>query len=119
MTVTVISAAPCMKPGVEWLNTAKTMRSADTNFDRQISHTGYRRIIQISVSVVFAFNHPYFLQPGLQEIRKVFELKPSGRNIRPAWVTGIRFVNGRLKVGENLGELHELSKSQSYSACSG
>ncbi len=44
-----------VKP-VEWLNTAQTMRSADTNWIDEISRTEYRRTIRFQYRVVL-INH--------------------------------------------------------------
>lgn len=70
-----------VKP-VEWLNTAKTMRSADTNWIDEISRTGVSQNHQISVSSGTE-NH-VLSSTWVMKIRKVSRLKPSGRNIRPA-----------------------------------
>lgn len=88
-----------VKP-VEWLNTAKTMRSADTNWIDEISRTGVSQNHQISVS------------SGTEKSRTFFNLgyeNTEGIQIETFWKkysarlnSEYDLLNGRLKVGENL-----------------
>lgn len=88
-----------VKP-VEWLNTAQTMRSADTNWIDEISRTGVSQNHQISVS------------SGTDKSRTFFNLgyeNTEGIQIETFWKkysarlnSEYDLLNGRLKVGENL-----------------
>jgi len=104
-----------VKP-VEWLNNAKTMRSADTDWIDEISRTGVSQNHQISIS------------SGSDKARTFFSLgyeNTQGIQIESYWKkysvrmnSDYNLINNRLKVGENfeLNYMNYRNKNETYLA---
>jgi TonB-linked SusC/RagA family outer membrane protein len=84
---------------VEWLNQAKTMKSADTNWADEISRTGISHNHQISVASGNDKSRTYF-NLGYENTEGM-QIETFWRKYSARLNTDYNLINNRLKIGEN------------------